>query len=129
MVVDVFHASVKCQYLRISFPNYTNSKELVISLCFWVLEKSPYGTRENFVVLLIDSPSFMNHSDSSLGIRLLLQGILKVRKQKISLFRGSEKVWKHKENGLLLSSFKIDYCTHCFNVAINVPTPSLCKCG
>lgn len=56
--------------------------------------------RENFVVLLMESPSFTDHSDSSLGTRLLLQGILKVRKQRISLFGGSEKVWKHKESGL-----------------------------
>lgn len=122
-----FHASVKCQYLRIWFPNYTNLKELVISLCSWVLEKSPCGMRENFVVLLMESPSFTDHSDSSLGTRLLLQGILKVRKQRISLFGGSEKVWKHKESGLWLSSFQIDPRTHGFNAAINVPTPPLCK--
>ena len=48
-------------------------------MLFLVVEKSS-GKKGNCGVQLLNLPSFINHSDGSLGIGLLLWDILKIRK-------------------------------------------------
>lgn len=84
-VIDVFLAYGKKSVSK-DFTDSPNSKEFVLFFCaFWVIEKSPCGMRGNCIVRRLDLPSFMNHSDCLLGVCLLLQGILKIRKHWVSL--------------------------------------------